>query len=189
MKQAMNSIVLPLIVLACYWPAVALTDNCTESDITTQVKNIGYWPYGYNYSPTFLCLNQQPQLAAKLLIKELRLIHEEKIKPGEVGQHKQTMHVIWSLRALYYLTGIHFTTPLNTESELAQMEKKRRYFLTIMQKNRIQFFSVWMSRDIIYIAPISDQEKIIARWIDWYKKDGQRFKYVPHRNIDAWYFG
>src|SRR5947207_12493875 len=64
----------------------------------------GVW-YEPDHRASFVIFRNQPVAAACYLIKELRVVPEIWIKGGEQDNHLKTMHVIWTLRALRYITG------------------------------------------------------------------------------------
>lgn len=49
------------------------------------------------------------------------------------------------------------------------------------------FFGVWMSRDVIYVAPKDALEGIIERWRTWLQAGGARYPY-PLGDDMEWYF-
>jgi hypothetical protein len=110
-----------------------------------------------------------------------------KITPADEEKQKTAMHVIWCIRALRYLTGgLDFTG--RTRYRFKESERERKHFLTIKSETELPFFSVWMSRDTIYIAPLDVQREIIDKWIQWYEEQGKAFPYKASENIDQWYF-
>ena len=76
----------------------------------------------------------------------------------------------------------------STKYRFKKSEKDRKYFLTINGNTKIPFFGVWMSRDVIYIAPQDTQKEIIEKWKKWYFISGKTFEYNPVEDIDKWYF-
>jgi hypothetical protein len=131
-------------------------------------------------------LSEKPFEAVSCLIKELSIVQEEKILLQEYDQHKETLHVIWCIRALRYLTGIDFRG--KTAYQFKESEKNREDFLNKNSKTELPFFAVWMSRGSIYIAPKDTQEEIINKWKEWYSINGKSFKYDPVDDINKWYF-
>lgn len=203
-----------IIGLVCWMP-FAYARICTRSEVILQVKDIGYWRYGHDFAPALICLSQHPNEAIGLLIKALKPINMHIILPVEVDTHMQSMHVIWALRALYYLTGMYFVTPCRScsnrdyfapvfrkmkrkassdHAELNGSRARRYYFLTLSLKSEtaVSFYADWMSRDAVYVAPQRFQKKIIGCWLDWYQGKHKPFKSIrqnPYKSIDQWYFG
>jgi len=53
----------------------------------------------------------------------------------------------------------------------------------------VAFFQTWMSRDSVFIAPRDAQEKIIARWRQWYQESGSHgVGFHTCESMDQWYF-
>lgn len=129
-----------------------------------------------------------PSLSVRLFIKEIHAITETVIVPSDTDMdiHKSSMHVIWCIRALRYLTGENFTG--RTEHKFDKKEKDRKYWLTIHNKTDLPFFSVWMSRDVIYIAPPDVQAQVIKKWEAWYSRFGETHTYEPKKDIAEWYY-
>src|SRR5690349_14228635 len=61
--------------------------------------------YDPDYRASFEVFRSRPEVAACYLINELRVVPESWIRGGDQSKHPETMHVIWSLRALRYITG------------------------------------------------------------------------------------
>jgi hypothetical protein len=137
----------------------------------------------------FVTFANEPTTAACYLINELHSVPEKWIRGGDQKKHPNTMHVIWSLRALRHITGgLRFkgaTKYLFNES--SEIESNRKQFLS-PENNEVPFFAVWMSRDSVAIAPADAQKEIIEKWIDWYERAGATFKYHAAKHVDDWYF-
>ena len=126
----------------------------------------------------FEVLYKSPRRSTEILIASLKTVKRGQYRSGE---HPQ---VVWSIRALRSLTGLDFKAV--TKSNLDEDEA---HFLDQNAKNdEVDFFGTWMSRDRAWVAPVDAQTAIIAKWRDWFEKNGKAFKYVNDRNVDHWYF-
>lgn len=77
--------------------------SCPKNDkIRALVKTA--W-YDKDYPAAFAEFMKQPTTSACYLIKELHVMPETWIRAGDVPKHPKTWHVIWSVRALRYITG------------------------------------------------------------------------------------
>ena len=131
-------------------------------------------------------LRVDPLLAVTLLVKQVRPISETKILRDERQLRPEEMRVIWSIRALRYLTGLDFTAKTQHRFQ-GSNDEDRAQFLRL--KNReVAFFGVWMSRDSIFIAPEDAQRVIVQKWKKWAKSDARNHKFRPPKDIDQWYF-
>ena len=140
-----------------------------------------------NVYPDLERLTKTPVVAACYLIRELRVIPETVIMSWNEHEHKPSMHVIWSLRALRYITGgLEFRA--KTKYEIEGSEGRRKYFLTYKTTDDLPFFAVWPSRDSVYISPPDTQAAIIEKWRRWYSESGQTFAYKASQRPNEWYF-
>jgi hypothetical protein len=135
-------------------------------------------------------LRQNPARAAGLLISELHPVKTRHIKGYEAGKekYKPTLHVIMCICALRYLTGgLDFRAESSYRFGNSEEDRNRKYFLNQESDAenppspdaQLKFFGVWMSRGSYFIAPIDAQQKIIAKWRNWYQSQGKSFKYKP----------
>ena len=100
--------------------------------------------------------------------------------------HDNTSSYLWCGVLRYLTGGKEFCGPTTQFDELDQ---DQRQFLTVRcgPGSEVSFFGVWMSRDLIYVAPKDAQEALIQEWIKWYKTEGIYHEYSPARDVD-WYF-
>jgi len=174
-----------------FFATFAYSEDCSNNEeIKKILENFGdyYENYhiGFDYKQCFDEFAKHPSEAACYLIRNLHTISQTQIRPEESESNKDAMKVIWSIRALKYLTnGKNFTA--KTSYVFKKPEKTRKHFLTIFSEQELPFFSVWMSRDIIYIAPIDVQTKIIEQWKKWYSENGKDFIYKSSEAMD-WYY-
>jgi hypothetical protein len=139
-----------------------------------------------------------PVVAACQLIASLHVVADTHVAGYDQGRHRNTMRVIWALRALRYLTGCQdFRAP--TRENPATWSALRRDWLLHDNSGApvrngqpvdgVPFFQTWMSRDSVFIAPRDTQEKIIARWHRWYRESGSRgVGFHTCESMDQWYF-
>lgn len=101
-----------------------------------------------DHRASFAVFRDEPAIAACYLVNELQVVPEKWIRGGDQDKHPKTMHVIWSLRALRYITGgINFKGKTKYRfNESSEIEANRKQFLR-PENNEVPFFAVWMSRD------------------------------------------
>lgn len=139
-------------------------------------------------------LAKEPAASARLLIQELHPVNGARILGSEhhKPQWRHTEHVIWCLRALRTLSGFEFRAKTRHNFGHSELETNREWFTGGEQypaDGTVRFYGVWMSRDSLYIAPRDAQQKIIAKWKEWYAKNGQTYTYKAFENDpDDWYF-
>lgn len=160
---------------------------CISSKISQIVLRLGIENTPDQNFDIFRELMSCPQVAAGVLIRQLHPINVTEIKPVKFKNNKMNLHVIWSLRALRYITGgLQFTGNLGTEP----IKATRLQFLRkgITAPGQGTYFGVWMSRNIIFIAPVSTQSEIIGQWTAWYKREGRIYDYYPAKSDLKWFF-
>lgn len=162
--------------------------SCTGNDnIRAVAERLGSKVSNRDFQKDFDLLERDPPVSACYLIRELRVVVETEITALDQEKHAAAMRVIWSIRALRYLTGgLDFKG--RTKYEFKETESERTYFLTRAGEEELPFFAVWMSRDTVYIAPPDAQGEIIEKWNRWYSERGETFRYNPSKSIDEWYF-
>lgn len=162
---------------------------CTEAELPGAVKNMGLWANGNDWRQAMPCLGEHGQLAASLLLNELHPVAETDITLGE-GEttHKASMHVIWCLRGLRYLTGLNFMAGSAAEIRKQKMPEDREYWILFQSGDYVRFYGTWMSRDWTFIAPKDVQVAIIKKWKDWYTANGATYAYRTNSNFDDWFF-
>jgi hypothetical protein len=158
-----------------------LGQACTDTQVRAYCAKVGEIS-----SPEDLDrLLEEPAEAAACLIKQLRVVRMPVLKPDDLTRLKDEFRVIWSLRCLRYIThGKEFLAPPGP----SRLRGKRRDFLTKRNKEQVPFFAVWMSRDIVYVAPEAAQRAIIDEWKRWYKVEGRTYDYRKATSYDEWYF-
>ena len=133
-------------------------------------------------------LRESPRRAVELLLRDLTTIPDEKILPDAQAQHTKAIHVIWSIRALRYLTRQEFRAPTAHVFGDTENEQTRHDLLSAHGTKTVAFFAEWMSRGSIYIAPTDAQIKIISDWRTWYAREGQTWRLGPEPDFNEWYF-
>jgi hypothetical protein len=141
-------------------------------------------------------LAQQPVESARLLVAELHPVTGVRILSYEPrARWEETLHVIWCLHALRYITGgLEFRARTAHDFGSGEIEERRKWFVGGEQfrKDRsVRFFGVWMSRDSTYIAPRDAQIEIIRKWKASNAQHGKTFAYVDptqDQSPDVWYF-
>lgn len=122
------------------------------------------------------------------LISELKIVNHKHVvgRNKNNKEYQSTMHMINCIRILRAITGQKFYAKTEYEFNL-QKEKNRIYWLHNDKKNEVPFFSTWMSRDSVFIAPVDAQKEIIEKWKQWYMKNKVN-KFSPNYDINFWYF-
>ena len=98
------------------------------------------------------------------------------------------MRVIWSIRALRYLTGQEFRARTEHVFGNSDSEQTRKDLLTSHGKRTVSFFAEWMSRGSIYVAPGDAQREIIRQWRAWHAAHGKTWQLGPEPDFNDWYF-
>jgi hypothetical protein len=132
-------------------------------------------------------LRQNGRAAVTLLIATLQPIPEEKVLQEHQNAHRETMHVVWALRALRYLTGQDFRAPTAHVFGDAEDERTRAELLK-KDDATVPFFATWMSRDSVYIAPVDAQRAIIEAWRRWLSQLDENWTPISEPGINDWYF-
>ncbi len=157
-----------------------------QTRVTTIVKTLGMNDSAKIYDKLAILEKASPDSSVKLLIAQLAPIKGiTKIFPEEFSKYPKDLHVIWCIRALRYLTGLDFTAA--TKHVFRKDDSVRSQLLRV-RGDQLSFFAVRMAHDVIYIAPIDTQEKIIMKWEKWYNDNIGRMKVVEPRDFNDWYF-
>lgn len=125
--------------------------------------------------------------AVRLLIATLETIPEDKVLPEAKNAHRSTLHVVWAVRALRYLTGENFRAP-TTHVFGSDEDEQMREELLKKEDGTVAFFATWMSRDSVYVAPADAQRTIIEAWRRWFAELDENWKPISAPKIDDWYF-
>lgn len=157
---------------------------CQDKEILHIVKTIGLEKDISKIKLEFAKLRQKPYESVGCLIGELRVLNETKILYEDYEKYKDSIHVIWCLRALRYLTGLDFRAP----TKYTLKDGARKYFLSLKEKTNLPFFATTMAHETIYIAPKDTQAEIIRKWREWYLKEGTTFNYKPIEDFDFWFY-
>jgi hypothetical protein len=171
-------------------PAFSQGDDAQSTQIIQAVRSLGGNKDSIDHD--FQMFTENTHLATKELIDELHPIARKAYYPA--AKTRNSEHVIYCLRALRYLTGITFAA--TTKSKLTEEEKQFLNFNKEMYDfnpdNKIHFFSVWMSRDAYFVAPLDAQKAIIDQWKHWRTLHAESFPYLPSKSpADAmgdWYW-
>lgn len=184
-------------ILVNFSAAAAIQTNSEERhhdvSIATLVKALGSDDKDLD---RIKALATQPLASAGLLIAELHPVKGVRILSNDPrAPWKDTLHVIWCLRALRYITGgLEFRGRTDHVFGAGEIEQRRKWFVggEEFDKDRtVRFFGVWMSRDSTYIAPRDAQIEIIRQWSDWYEQHGRTFAYAnpaQSQPPDVYYF-
>lgn len=166
-----------LIALVAY-PAIA------QDSIANLVTSLGINDSTYVYSKLDQ-LKSQPDSAVGLLIGQLVPITDAtRIPQAKFDVYRNDLHVIWCIRALRYLTGVSFEAP--TQHKFSGRDKVRAYLLSDGQ--RLSFFAVRMAANVIYIAPVDVQKKVIKEWENWYRQNRGHIEVKANPDFNDWFF-
>lgn len=158
--------------------------ECGDSrirDIVAQIENA-------TTSDLDKLVSTNPMEAAGCLVGQLHVVERTSLSPQEFDKQARALRVVWSIRALRYITGGKDVVAHLSPELILKLDAKRKEFLTDRRSDAIPFFAVWMSRDIIYFAPRQAQEDIIAVWHRWYQTEGTTFEYRRATSMEDWYF-
>jgi hypothetical protein len=169
-------LILSWIVSGCVFAAEDVT-----AKIALTVKNLGPSTKPEDLAP----LRANPLKATELLIQQIALVCETKILAENQKSHPAEMRVIWSIRALRYLSGLNFAA--RTKHRFHDKKADRAQFLGLTAENEVVFFGTWMSRDSIYLAPRDAQLEIIEKWKKWATSEAKNHKFVTPKDITEWY--
>jgi hypothetical protein len=169
-------ILISLLLLSFNW--VVADEN--PSEISKWVSNLG----PKTALSDLTQFRKDPHLAVHLLVAQLTPVTEVRICPIDKEKHTNAMKVLWSIRALRYLTGQDFTAETKHQFGYDDIDDQRNQMLHHLSgdKDQVTFFGVWMSRDCVYFAPLDAQNKIIEKWKEWLKENGDNF--IPVEGSD-----
>ncbi len=161
---------------------------CPRSDAAAVIEGLGVTPISTRTAERqFEVLARAPAVSACHLVQEIVVVRATTIRPDDYAAYAHEMHVIWCLRALRFLTnGLVFKA--TTRENPAGWDETRRDLLSPDSTKRVPFFSVWMSHDIVFVAPEDAQDDIIRQWEEWYQRRGATFPYKNATSVDDWYF-
>ena len=135
------------------------------------------------------CLSVEPHAAAVELVAHLKVIEARVLMPQRPDIPKNT--VIWTLRALQYITGgLRFTASTNQKFGTSSEELRRAHLLQVYSgdRARLTFYATWMSRETTYIAPRDTQATVIKQWQQWLDEASLLHSYAPAKTLEDWYF-
>lgn len=174
---------------------ILISTSChKEKDIAAggdKIKN-----FNISEKKTIDEIKKHPNEYCKLLMDELQVIEVDYIDGYEKDKekYKNAIHVIDCLRMLRMLSGKKFYGSSKYNFEISDtsseydLQRLRYGFLHADKKSKMPFFSVWMSRDSIFIAPPDAQKEMIQQWKEWYKKIRGKIDMPENTNVDFWYF-
>jgi len=168
----------------------AQAKTCTSGEMAAKVKELGYWKSDdFDQRPILQCFAEHGAEAAGLLVQQLHTVNITHVLQDQTTQYPDDMHVIWSLRGLYYITGFEFRGGSAAELKKLKLDKTREYWLLFRSGDQVDMFSIWESRGSLFVAPPGVQQAIIDKWKAWYAKDGASFQYGRHDKSTLWYEG
>ncbi len=172
--------VIIFILVTTIYSYIAIGDDKHDVEIASLAKE-----FRITENTTFDEFKKSPSRACFFLINELKVVSDTHVSRDNKANNN-TMHIIDCIRALRALTGQKFYA--QTEYKFDEIkEKDRIYWLFLEYKDKIPFFSNWMSRDSEFIAPEDAQRRIIEQWEKWYEKNKDK-EIHGNDNINFWYF-
>jgi hypothetical protein len=183
------------LTVLCFAPALVAQDGASAGDLPSQVHELGRGTFPEDHKLVG-ALAEHPKEAAALLLEELHPVPETVIVNWEADNpaHAETLHVLWCLRALTFVTGGRtFTAKTSEVFGSTDLEETRRYFLTLyLGDGTVRFFAVRMSTAAILIAPQDAQLEILRRWREWFQNESKPADFAPIpdglTNYEDWYF-
>ena len=172
-----------LILLASFvCLVVAQCAMCQQvADLSSEVRQLGRSGDDFKIVDRLI---HNPRLSTQLLIKELHPVNKTIIVSEKVDPDAE--HVLWSIRALRYLTGgKDFCAKASHRFGNSEEEQRRKYWIYFRHRTCASFFAMWPSRGSEYIAPEDTQKEIIDQWRDWFAKEGNSFDYKPMHDPKA----
>lgn len=174
---------------------VCLATNLSFALENSEIKDIvlnlgrksGYETDTQAQSIDFFKLNKNKSLAIRYLVKELRPIDGDFILIEDEEKHIESLHVVWCLRALRFLSDCVFFTEKERNDRLNDHDQNRVMLLMEKKDNEYSFFAASGSRDKIYIAPKYAQKSIIEKWNNW-AKNYKKLNSNTCREVTIWYF-
>jgi hypothetical protein len=128
-----------LILLHLLAPPVLAQETTNLPD---EIRQLGT---GYDDPQIVAALAKTPQLSVQLLIDGLHSVKETRILASE--KKPEVEHVLWSIRALRYLTGRRdFCGGTRHEFGKSEFERNRKYWLYSQHRTCVSFFAMWPSR-------------------------------------------
>jgi len=179
-----------IVILIVLVASIGSTDRAYGCEAITDelrnaVQDLGVITTKGGWQSTLKLLSETPVVSACLLVSELREVSEQRLIEAEAEASSQAMHVVWVIRSLQYITGgIRF---YGDASGLIGNDQRGK-FLTRLGKERVPFFSVWMSRDVIFFSPAKVQREIIEKWKYWYDTKGIQYNYFNAEDLNDWFF-
>jgi hypothetical protein len=173
---------LVLALLSCFASVGWTYGKDSNPAIVTAVKSLGP-----NTRPSDLAVFQtDPLSAVELLVQRIRPIGEKKVLADEQRSHPEAMRVIWSIRALRYLSGLNFKGKTKYRFK-GDVEGERAQLIGLTGESEVFFFGTWMSRDSIYVAPRDAQLQIIEKWKEWARLHAKDHTFIAPKEINDWY--
>jgi hypothetical protein len=178
------------IMLSC--PAVARTPCEHENpEVTRAIAGLTAGKTPEEMAHLFDVLTAFPRIAACHLVNELHPVVSHTIMPTEAVRFRSVLHVIWSIRALRYIAACQDFRAATKERFRNRSNdtivNTRTEFLARDGIDEVPFFSVWMSRDIIFVAAADVQTAVIAKWRVWLGNDPD-FRLGQCEEFERWYF-
>jgi hypothetical protein len=163
-------------MIALQWAVVHAAVGQDKARVSAEVKKLGR-----GRTDDFEVverLSTTPELSARLLVEQLHTVADARLLAAE--NKPETEHVLWSIRALRYITGgLDFCGKTSHHFGTPELEKNRKYWMYFKNKSCVPFFAMWPSRGNEYISPLDAQEEIIQQWREWLAREGKTFHYVP----------
>lgn len=132
---------------------------------------------------------ENPKFEIDCLIGNLKVIPKK-----SVSEDSPDIKVVWSIRALRFLSGQDFEGQPSNDFHLGEREEDRRYGMLKTDTGKMKFFRTWPSRAVVFLAPPATQKEIISQWKKWWQEHRSGFVPAPKKDADKdpswddWYY-
>jgi hypothetical protein len=192
MEALMRAVAASALVLLSISRAASAACPPPDAEVSAAIEQISQ-PNKSAEEPLELLL-EKPMAAACQLIAELKLVDELRVGGLEQEEHPAAMRVVWSIRALRYITGCgDFRGSTKERFAMERMLPRydtlgpREQFLMRDSRDKVPFFAVWMSHDSTFFAARDAQAQIIAQWRGWLN-EVDNFEFDRCEDSIEWYF-
>lgn len=189
MTRIVAIVLLALSSLGCAaGPRPPVLECQVDAQIEDAVRNLG--TDRFDYKRSFALFEATPAIAACHLIRNLRVVPVTTSGPQEKFLGTPEANVVWSLRALSYITnGLSFAAYDAESARRLVLDAPRQGVLGARYNyKKFSFFGEITSSARVYFATEAIQREVVRLWIDWYTVHGANYAYRAADSYDDWYF-
>ena len=179
-------IIVSVVLTASYVALPAQAADCA-GDVTSRDRVAAFYA---SFSDTIdekglQALMTDPLAAACWFTKDLHTVRAVRLQPSQLQDFRY--RPILAIRGLRFVTACKgFTAGLRRPAVVSGSDD--RWSLLLGDGiHRVPFFRTWMSRDVVYVAPIDVQTQIIDAWRSWFAQKAASFQFARCEHIDDWY--